>query len=253
VQDVTVLVVDDHRAFGEALAARLDLEPDLRVVGAVATARDALRLAAELAPDVVTVDIDLGADGDGDGVDLSSQLAALASSPQVVVVSCVDDVQRAVAAVSTGSVCWVAKDAPSEELVAAVRAAVRGDGHMEPRLLGGVLRALVQRRRAEDAAASVLGRLTARELDVLELMAQGRDRSAIAAELFLTTNTVRTHVQNILGKLGAHTSLEAVAIARRCGLGQDGPPVPSPRRRQVPAGAGAATESTGGSPWSWTS
>jgi DNA-binding NarL/FixJ family response regulator len=251
VQDVTVLVVDDHRAFGEALAARLDLEPDLRVVGAVATAREALRLAAELAPDVVTVDIDLGEDGDG--VDLSSRLAALATSPQVVVVSCVDDVQRAVAAVATGSVCWVAKDAPSEELVAAVRAAVRGDGHMEPRLLGGVLRALVQRRRAEDAAASMLGRLTARELDVLELMAQGRDRSAIAAELFLTTNTVRTHVQNILGKLGAHTSLEAVAIARRCGLGQEGPPVPPPRRRQVPASAGAGAEAGGGSSWSWTS
>jgi len=223
VPEVTVLVVDDHRAFGEALAARLASEPDLRVLGAVCNGRDALRVAGELAPDVVTVDVNLGGE---DGIDLVRRLLELDRRPHVVVVSCVEDVQRAVEAVSAGSVCWVAKDEPSERLVAAVRAVVRGEGRMDPRLLGGVLRALVQRREAEDASASVLGRLTARETEVLELMAEGRDRSAIAVVLGLTTNTVRTHVQNILTKLDAHTSLEAVAVARHCGLGLRGAPVP---------------------------
>lgn len=215
VADVRVLVVDDHRAFSEALAALLGQEPDLWVVGTASRAEDALRLTVRLQPDVVTVDIDLGAD---DGVELSRQLSALVPRPAVVVVSCVDDVGRAVAAFRAGCLCWVAKDARSEELVTTVRGAVRGESRVGPTLLAGVLAALTASREQEDAAAELLGRLTARELQVLERMVAGHDRAWIAADLFVTTNTVRTHVQNVLAKLGAHSSLEAVAIARHSGM-----------------------------------
>lgn len=212
---VRILIVDDHRAFSEALAARLDLEEDLEVVGTAGSAADAMRLARGLGPDIVTVDVDLGED---DGIALSAQLAGLVPRPRVVMVSCVQDVARTVAAVRTGSVVWVAKDAPSEELVAALRGASRGEGYLPPALLPEVLRELVESRQRVEAGNELLGRLTARELEVMQCLVDGLDRAAIAAKLYLTTNTVRTHVQNALAKLGAHSSLEAVALARQCGL-----------------------------------
>ena len=211
-----MLIIDDHRAFAEALAARLEMEPDLRVVGVGVNAADALRLTGQLMPDVVTVDLMLGSD---DGIELSRRLAKLVRPPAVVVVSCVDDVQRTVDAVKAGSVSWVSKDAPVAELIDAVRGACRGEGHLAPQLLAAVLHQLVADRKERDNSTKLLDRLTARERDVLDLMVQGRDRGAIAAELFITANTVRTHVQNLLTKLGAHSSLEAVAIARGLGLG----------------------------------
>jgi len=136
----------------------------------------------------------------------------------VVMLTCVEDVQRTVAAVRAGSVVWVSKDAPSSQLVEAVRVAVRGEGFMEPGLLADVLQELAAARGREEVGAEMLGHLTGRELEVLQCLVDGLDRAAIAQKMYLTTNTVRTHVQHTLGKLAAHSSLEAVAIARRCGL-----------------------------------
>ncbi len=229
---VRVLVVDGQRAFAEALATRLELESDLRVVGVGLNSADALRLARQLVPDVVTVDVVLGAD---DGIELSSLLRKLACPPAVVLVSAVDDVQRTIDAVRAGTVAWVSKDAPVSELIEAVRSAFRGDGHLAPSLLAAVLHGLAADGRQRDLNTQFLDRLTKRERRVLELMVQGRDRGTIAAELFITANTVRTHVQNLLVKLGAHSSLEAVAIARGLGLG-------------LPAGPGRPDRDNGTTP-----
>ncbi len=211
-RSLRVLIVDDHRAFAEALAARLSLEPDLDVVGVAHEGTQAISLARAVHPDVVTLDLDLGGE---DGVALAQQFATLASPPSVVFVSGVSDAAHTVRAVRAGALSWVTKDAAIADLVTAVRGAARGESHISPALLTVVLRDLVAGPEQDD---SLLGSLTEREREVLGCLVGGLDRRAIAAALFLSPNTVRTHIQNLLTKLDVHTSLEAAAFARQHGV-----------------------------------
>lgn len=209
---IRVLIVDDHRVFAEAIGARLQAEPDLRVVGQANTAAQALDAVETLGPDVVLLDVELGGD---DGIDLASRLHATYPSLSIVVVSFLTDPVRVGQAVRAGAAGWVTKDAPTEELLGAIRGVSAGESWIPPRLLTGVLRELLMTRRLVDEDEERLARLTPRERSVLDMMADGLDRSAIAERMFLSTNTVRTHVQNIFAKLRVRSSLEAVALALR--------------------------------------
>lgn len=212
VKAIRVLIVDDHRVFAEAISSRLQSEPDLRVVGQANTAAQALDAVETLDPDVVLMDVELGSD---DGIELTARLRGMHPTLSIVIVSFLTDPVRAGDAVRAGASGWVTKDAPTEELLGAIRGVAVGESWIPPRLLTGVLRELLMTRRLVDEDEERLARLTPRERSVLDMMADGLDRSAIAERMFLSTNTVRTHVQNIFAKLHVRSSLEAVALALR--------------------------------------
>jgi len=207
-----VLIVDDHRVFAEAIATRLDAEADITVVGTVSDGREAVAAAASLRPDLVLMDVELQSE---DGIEVAARILQLYPELEIVVVSCLSDPARVRDAVIAGALGWVTKEAPPEELLAAMRGAARGESWIPPAILTGVFKELLAARREASEDEELLSRLTPRERHVLECMADGLDRGAIAERLFLSTNTVRTHVQNILTKLKVHSSLEAVALALR--------------------------------------
>jgi DNA-binding NarL/FixJ family response regulator len=212
---IGVLVVDDHRSFASALTMRLEAEPDLRVVASVTTADEALTAAREHSPSLAIVDVEIG---DDSGIDLVAQLRASRPALGIIVVTCHDDPRTVAEAMQAGASAFVPKDYAVESLIDAIRATRRGDNWLPPRLLGEVLRYLQHGARVRREDEERLARLTAREREVLALLVAGLDRASIGAELFLSTNTVRTHVQNLLRKLGVHSSIEAVGIALRAGV-----------------------------------
>lgn len=206
-----VLVADDHHSFASAVATLLQAQPDLEVVAAVATANDAEAAAGRHRPDVAVLDVELG---DGSGIELAASLLEQYPSMHVVVVTGHRQVAVASAAVRAGAAGFVPKDAPVEDLLTAIRGTALGETHIPPRLLTGVLRGL-QNPPAVGLEEQLVSQLTDREKEVLDCMMEGLDRAATAERLFRSVNTIRTHTRNLLAKLGVHSSIEAVALARR--------------------------------------
>jgi DNA-binding NarL/FixJ family response regulator len=215
---VRLLLVDDHRAFSGAMALLLDAEPDLTVVATADRGRDALLALETHEPDVVVMDVEVGEDN---GLELTRRILAAQPSAKVVILTCHDDIETATEAVRVGASAFVVKDAPAEELVTAIRATARGETVIPPTLLTGVLKALLHGDAAVKGPASRLALLTGREAEVLRMMVEGVDRTTIASRLYMSPNTVRTHTQKVLSKLGVHSSLEAVALAIRAGWAED--------------------------------
>ncbi len=209
---VRVLLVDDHDVFRHGLAQLLG-EEGVEIVAEANGGQAALRLAAELTPDVVLMDLSMPAMS---GVEATRALVAAGSRARVVILSLSDDDESMLDALLAGAVGYVVKDATLEQIVTAIRAAAEGDAVIPARVAPEILRRL---RAAEPAAAEdgVL-ELSERELDVLRLIVAGRDNAGIAAELFISPNTVKNHVANIFGKLGVESRLQASVQALRRGL-----------------------------------
>ncbi|WP_326697957.1 response regulator transcription factor [Streptomyces sp. NBC_01754] len=232
---IRVLVVDDHRIFAESLAAALAAEPDVDVAAAgsgPAALRCLERAAAENRPyDVMLVDADLGvaagtraagAPGGNapvDGISLVAGVRTGRPSVRTVVLAEKDDPARAALALQAGASGWVAKDCSLQRLLVVVRGVLRDETHLPAVLLTGVLRELTTARRHRTESEQLVESLTPREREVLRCMVAGLGRKAVAERLFLSPHTVRTHMQNVLGKLGVHSTLAAVALARRAGVG----------------------------------
>ncbi|WFB07720.1 response regulator transcription factor [Streptomyces sp. LX-29] len=251
---IRVLVVDDHRIFAESLAAALAAEQDVDVAAA-GSGPAALRCLERGATegrrfDVMLVDSDLGtatADlaqpayaaasmaGDAgpagtngravggrpgvDGISLVGAVRTAHPAVRTVVLAERDDPRRAAAALQAGSSGWVAKDCSLSRLLAVIRGVLRDETHLPPALLTGVLRELTAARKHRTESERLVESLTPREREVLRCMVAGLGRKAVAERLFLSPHTVRTHMQNVLGKLGVHSTLAAVALARRAGVG----------------------------------
>lgn len=206
-----VLIVDDHAMVASGLRAALDDEHDLEVVATAGSIAEAVAAAERDRPDIVLMDFRMG---DGDATDGMAALAAAGLGVPVVVVSGYADARSVQRAVEAGCAGYLLKDQAIEELAGAVRAVCGGGAVFAP----AVLPAVLGRRSA--------GRghdLTPREAEVLQLLADGASTADIAGRLFLSTNTVRNHVQRGLGKLGAHSKLQAVAIGVREGHVRVGP------------------------------
>ncbi|WP_374982828.1 LuxR C-terminal-related transcriptional regulator [Streptomyces fradiae] len=236
---IRVLVVDDHRIFAESLAAALAAEPDVDVTAAgsgPAAMRCLDRAAAEGRRfDVLLVDADLGvtpgpavarvvpdggaADGIVDGISLVAGVREAQPPVRIVVLAERDDPRRAALALQAGANGWVAKDCSLQRLLGVIRGVLRDETHLAPALLTGVLRELTAARRHRTESERLVESLTPREREVLRCMVAGLGRKAVAERLFLSPHTVRTHMQNVLGKLGVHSTLAAVALARRAGVG----------------------------------
>lgn len=160
-----------------------------------------------------------GADGLVDGISLVAGVRSGQPAVRTVVLAEKDDPRRAALALQAGASGWVAKDCSLQRLLAVIRGVLRDETHLPPALLTGVLRELTAARKHRTESERLVESLTPREREVLRCMVAGLGRKAVAERLFLSPHTVRTHMQNVLGKLGVHSTLAAVALARRAGVG----------------------------------
>jgi two-component system, NarL family, nitrate/nitrite response regulator NarL len=199
---IRLMLVDDHEMMAHSLRTILEQEDDIEVVAVAHSVAAAVADASTTQPDVILMDYYLP---DGDGVSAIARIKQDHPEIKVVLLTGSDDPQALQRAVDVGCLGYLDKTAPLDELAAAVRVAATGHVVISAKDLAQ----LVPGRTADPAA------LTKRERQVLHLIADGLTNQAIAAELVLSIHTVRTHVQNILTKLGAHSKLEAVAVAKR--------------------------------------
>jgi DNA-binding NarL/FixJ family response regulator len=213
--EVRILLADGHSLFREALATALASEPDLTVVG---EARDGLEAVAEASrtfPQVAVLDADLP---NGDGVRAAGLIRERVPNCRIVILAADEEPDVLTSAVESGASGYLTKASPLTDLVDAIRAVHRGDTLVPAQMLGGLLEKLITRRREHDEAVRRLSRLTSREREVLTLLAEGGDNDSIAQTLVISPQTARTHIQNVLVKLGVHSRLEAAALAIHNGL-----------------------------------
>jgi DNA-binding NarL/FixJ family response regulator len=208
---ISVFVVDQERTFADAIAARLEAEDDVEVVAAVHARTPGQCLIVGRHADVMLLDGDLP---ERAAMRLCEELCGRDGAPRVVMLSFSSEPERIVEAVRSGAAAWVAKNEPLQHLLQVIRGVARGETWLPPAEAGRVLELLIRdqdRRRDND---QLLAELTPRELEVLACLARGAGRREVAEQLHLSANTVRTHLQNLMAKLGVHSTLEAVALSR---------------------------------------
>ena len=206
VAPITVLVVDDHRMFSDSLVRVLRDEPDIDVIGTASDLATYRRLRAEREPDVVLLDYVLP---DGEAPD-ELRSGPVGGTAKVIIMTALSDDSTLGAAVEAGCDGFITKDRAALDLVEAVRTVHAGGTAIGRDLLARAVAAL---RRNDSIQA-----LSRREREVLQLLAEGRSNAEIASELFISLNTVRNHVQNLLVRLDVHSRHEAVAVGFRRGL-----------------------------------
>jgi DNA-binding NarL/FixJ family response regulator len=205
---IRVLIVEDHPVMAEALSALLEREEDVEVVAVATNVRDALQLVTEATPDVILADFRLP---DGTGADIAAAVRHRRPRPSVLLLSAIDTVAALLAAVEAGAKGYLLKSRTAPEVLDGIRRAARGEMLIPSSVLAELLA-----QRGEQAV--LLGSLSAREREVLKLMAEGLDNSQVAERLGIRYGTVRSHVRNLISKLNAHSRLEAVVRAEELGL-----------------------------------
>jgi DNA-binding NarL/FixJ family response regulator len=203
---IRVLLVDDHAVVRRGLRGFLGLLDDIEIVGEAEDGSEAIRLAAESRPDVILMDLVMPC---CDGVGAIAEIKKRQPGVEIVALTSFIEEQRVVAALEAGATGYLLKDAGADEVAAAVRAAYRGEMRLDP----AVSRLLAERLRRAGPGAQPVEPLTARELDVLGLVGRGLSNKEIAADLGITERTARTHVSNILGKLGLARRTQAALYA----------------------------------------
>ncbi|MDN5914301.1 MAG: response regulator transcription factor [Pseudonocardia sp.] len=207
---VTVILVDDHEVVREGVRAFLSTRDDIDVVGEADGETTGVALAAEVTPDVALVDLIMG---DGDGVSTTRRIRQVSPRTQVVVLTSFDDRNWVIPALRAGALSYVLKDLDGTELADVVRRAGIGEAVLHPRVAGHVVRRL-----HHEVAEPSIADLTARELEVLRIVAQGRNNAEIAAELVVSEKTVKGHVSNVLAKLQVDDRTQAAVFAWRTGI-----------------------------------
>jgi len=209
---IRVLIVDDHAVVREGLRTFLQLQDGIEVAGEAADGQEAVQRAAELAPDVILMDLVMPR---MDGVQAMTALREGASSSRVIVLTSFVDDERLMPAIEAGAAGYLLKDVEPSELARAVRNAHAGQAMIDPTVAGRLLRTLAQPRAPENPGGE---RLTRREREVLELIAAGRSNKRIAIELGIAEKTVKTHVGHLLAKLGVSDRTQAALLAVHSGL-----------------------------------
>lgn len=203
---IGIVLADDHPVVRAGLRALLEQEEDLHVLGEAATPQDATRLAAEVRPDLVLMDLQFG--GSLTGVDATRSIRALPGAPPVLILTNYDTDADLLGAVEAGACGYLLKDAPPVELLTAVRAAAAGESALAP----GITTRLLDRLRSPVVS------LSAREIEVLTLVGHGSSNNEIAAALQISTATVKSHLVHVFAKLDVTSRTAAVAVARRQGV-----------------------------------
>jgi DNA-binding NarL/FixJ family response regulator len=211
---VRVLLVDDHDLFRTGLRTLLE-EQDVEIVGEAANGEDAVRLVEEHAPEVVLMDLEMPGMG---GIEASREITSAAPLTRIVVLTISDQDGDVMDAIVAGACGYLLKDASIQELLRGITAASMGESLISPSIASKVL----QRVRASspdlEAAETLLTRLSDRELQVLMLIANGKDNAQIAGDLFISAKTVKNHISNILMKLSIENRIQAAVYAVRSGL-----------------------------------
>ncbi|HYN75398.1 MAG TPA: response regulator transcription factor [Candidatus Limnocylindria bacterium] len=211
---IRVLVVDDHALFRRGVCSALATTKDLEVVGEAADADAALLRAIELAPDVILLDVRMPGRS---GLDVCPALVAAVPGVRVLMLTASDRDEDLYAAIRAGASGYLLKESSVEDVLSAVRSVHGGQSMISPAMAGKLLTEFAAMVRREDELRDAPGepRLTDRELEVLKLVARGLNNRDIARELFISENTVKNHIRNILEKLQLHSRMEAVVYAVR--------------------------------------
>lgn len=215
--DIRVVVVDDHQIVREGLASLLGALDGLEVVGTAADGRDAVHVVAETAPDVVVMDIQMPR---LDGIEATRMITGRQPDVRVVMLTMNEDDDTVLSAIRAGASGYLLKGSGADEVQTAIRAAASGGMVFGATLAGRVASYFSGARTAEPEP---FPQLTDRERDVLRLLAAGRSNDAIAAELYVSSKTVRNAVSGIYAKLHAAGRAEAIIKAREAGYGRDQP------------------------------
>ena len=210
---LTVLVVDDHRLFADVLVSRLEQEWSVAAAMAAYGLDEARVVARRLQPDLVMLDYNVE---DELATTLIPDLRRLPSPPQVVMLSATEEPPAIIDSIDSGAAGWVIKGARIDVLMSAAREVMEGRMYLSPTTVRPVVEELLGRSKAREP--TFVDNLTERQLDVLRCLVAGMTRTETAAHLFITPNTVRTHVQHLLKASDTHSTLALVARARHLGV-----------------------------------
>ncbi len=205
---IRVLIVEDHQVVADGLAALLNDQPDMTVVGKAASVADSIARAQEFKPDIVLVDFRLA---DGTGADAGLGIRQVRPETKLIFLTREDSDAARFAAIEAGASAFIHKSQAAAEVVNAIRTVASGGTLFTPRTIA----TLLNKRRAMD---SQLESLTPREKEVLRLMAEGKSSRDIGAKLGISYTTVRTHIRSLGSKLGVHSKLQAIVKARELAL-----------------------------------
>lgn len=209
---ISLLITDDHALVRQGTRAFLELQPDLNVIGEAGSGEEAVRMAAELVPDVVLMDLVMPGIG---GVEATRQVKLASPHSQIIVLTSYHEDEYIFPALRAGALSYVLKDVSPEELADTVRKAARGESVLHPRVASRVVEELRGTRRD---TPNLFTDLSDRELEVLRLIAAGLSNAEIADKLIISEKTVKGHVSNILGKLHMLDRTQAAVFAWQQGL-----------------------------------
>jgi DNA-binding NarL/FixJ family response regulator len=212
-EPIRVLVVDDHALFRRGLEMVLEQEPDIDVVGEAEDGADALSKATETTPDIVLMDVRMPKRG---GIDACTAIKAAVPSSKIIMLTISDEEADLYDAIKAGAMGYLLKEISIEEVASAIRAVHGGQSLISPSMASKLLTEFASMiKRGDERQQVPAPRLTDREMEVLRLVAKGMNNRDIAKQLFISENTVKNHIRNILEKLQLHSRMEAVVYAVR--------------------------------------
>lgn len=211
-QPIRVIIADDHVLVRQGIRAFLDTCDDLTIVGEADSAESAAAVCRELSPDVALIDLVMP----GGGVEATRLIRTTCPSTQVLILTSYEDDAQIVHAVQAGALSYLLKDTDADTLADAVRRTARGEAILHPRIATRLVQAV--RAPANEPAPTALDRLSLREREVLELMADGLSNHVIATRMGIGEKTVKTHVSNVLAKLELQDRTQAAVYAWRAGV-----------------------------------
>ncbi len=213
---IRILIADDHALFREGLCALLNSIPDAEVVGEAATGEEAVSRAAQLQPDVMLMDIQMPGIN---GIEATRRIARDSPYIGVIVMTMFEDDDSVFAAMRAGARGYVLKGADQEEILKVIRAVAAGEAHFGPEIARRLMSFFAAPK--PSAVVEAFPDLTAREREILDLIARGRNNQEIASRLYLSPKTIRNHVSNIFAKLQVADRTQAIVRAREAGLGSN--------------------------------